>query len=143
MDIKNCPFCNEPATEPDENNHVMCSAVWCGSDAYMHVDAWNNRPLVKEYARIKELEDELGGWETIDSAPKDGTVVDLWHEEFGRQPDCYWGKPQHSCGEYGKYCDSDWHGEPEGWVDSACNSISPFQDECTHWMPLPKPPEAS
>lgn len=96
MEVKNCPFCNEPATEPDENNHVMCSAVWCGSDAYMHVDDWNNRPLVKEYARIKELEDELGGWETIDSAPKDGTKVDLWvvFDRTGamRVSDCYWNK---------------------------------------------------
>ena len=94
---------------------------------------------LRRSALSAQLQD-VAGWRPIETAPKDGTIIDLWHEEFGRQPDCYWGKPHHSCGEYGKYCDSDWHGAPEGWIDSACNSISPFQDECTHWMPLPAAP---
>lgn len=83
---------------------------------------------------------QVSEWQPIETAPKDGTVIDLWHEEFDRQADMYWGKPEHCCGEYGQYCDSDWHSEPEGWVCSAVNQAI-FADGYTHWMPLPAPPK--
>lgn len=81
------------------------------------------------------------GWLPIETAPKDGTVIDLWSNEFGRQPDCFWGKREHHCGEDGQYCDSDWHSEPEAWVDSAQNNQT--FDDITHWRPLPASPGAS
>jgi hypothetical protein len=81
----------------------------------------------------------MGDWQPIETVPKDGTTVDLWHDEFGRHADCYWGLPHHECGEAGRYCDSDWHDTPEGWVDGAFNQ-STFEDGFTHWMPLPPPP---
>jgi len=80
-------------------------------------------------------------WKTIESVPKDGTVVDLWHEEFGRFTDMYWGKPNHCCGEAGMYCDSDWHRKPEGWVFSVADEvISADSEGYTHYMFLPAPP---
>lgn len=96
--------------------------------------------------RIEALEAaQNDDWFPIDSAPKDGTVIDLWHEEFGRQPDCYWGKPHHCCGEAGRYCDSDWHGDPEGWVDSTFNAfVDEFTfDHLTHWRKKPQAPGAA
>lgn len=81
---------------------------------------------------------EGDGWKPIESAPKDGTVIDLWSTEFGRQPDCYWGKRSHCCGEDGQHCDSDWHSEPEAWIDSAQNTET--FDDVTHWRPLPSAP---
>ncbi|GGD30989.1 DUF551 domain-containing protein [Aureimonas glaciei] len=84
----------------------------------------------------------MSKWQPIETAPKDGTIVDLWHDEFGRNANCYWGVPQHECGEAGRYCDSDWHDTPEGWVDSAYNQTT-FLDGFTHWMPLPAPPVQS
>ena len=81
------------------------------------------------------------GWEPIETAPKDGTIIDLWSSEFGRQPDCFWGKRSHCCGEDGQYCDSDWHSEPEAWIDSAQNTQT--FDDITHWRPLPASPGAS
>ncbi|EMG53118.1 hypothetical protein WYI_13807 [Ochrobactrum sp. CDB2] len=81
------------------------------------------------------------GWEPIETAPKDGTIIDLWSSEFGRQPDCFWGKRSHCCGEDGQYCDSDWHSEPESWIDSAQNTQT--FDDITHWRPLPASPGAS
>lgn len=77
-------------------------------------------------------------WQPIETAPKDGTVIDLWHEEFGRFPGCSWGHPIHCCGEMGSLCDSDWHSLPEGWVDEY-NEPQHLHD-FTNWMPLPKPP---
>ncbi len=80
-------------------------------------------------------------WQPIETAPKDGTVIDLWHEEFGRWASCNWGLPDHTCGEMGSLCDSDVHSMDEGWVTDL-NEITFPASEYTHWMPLPKPPEA-
>lgn len=91
-------------------------------------------------AETAEAVGKAGGWKPIETVPKDGTVIDLWHEEFGRQPDCYWGAPHHECGEAGQYCDSEWHGAPDGWVDSTLNQ-STFDDGFTHWMPKPAGPD--
>lgn len=81
-------------------------------------------------------------WQPIESAPLDGTTVDLWHEDFGRHTDHYWGVPSHECGEAGSFCDSDWHSISEGWVDGTFNSLSDEPQGFTHWMPHPKPPAA-
>jgi hypothetical protein len=78
---------------------------------------------------------DMTRWQNFSTVPKDGTVVDLWHKEFGRFPDCYWGKPTHECGEAGCHCDSDWHSEADGWVSSTFNS-SIFNEGWTHWMKL-------
>jgi hypothetical protein len=89
-----CPFCEGEAAPLDENDHTSCTTIWCGSTAYMHVDAWNNRPAMAAYARIEELEAELGGWSPIDEAPKDGSKVDLWvkfeNSGWRRVTDAYW-----------------------------------------------------
>lgn len=83
----------------------------------------------------------LSGWRTIDSAPKDGATIDLWLDDQGRMPDCYWGLPSHECGEYGRYCDSDWHSLKEGWVCGTFNEPIPDGD-VTHWKLLDAPPTA-
>lgn len=81
------------------------------------------------------------GWQSIESAPKDGTVIDLWlgnDEDPHRRTDCYWGRPYHSCGEAGKYCDSC---PPDH--DMWCDPMSGGYEESlqpTHWMPLPASP---
>jgi len=77
-------------------------------------------------------------WLPIESAPKDGTIIDLW-ANGNRRTDCYWGKPDHSCGEAGSYCDSDWHSDEPGWVDGCFGEFLHVQD-ATHWMPLPAAP---
>lgn len=81
------------------------------------------------------------GWRAMESAPKDGTVIDVWRPEGGRDT-VYWGLPPHECGEMGQYCDSDWHRiRAPGWVCSTFGEFlgrkhAPF----THWMPLPAAP---
>ena len=79
-------------------------------------------------------------WQPIETAPRDGTVIDLW-VGGARFADCRWGKPDHCCGEAGQYCDSEWHGQPEGWVVTDWNEVLCVDDDPTHWMPLPAPPE--
>lgn len=77
-------------------------------------------------------------WQPIATAPKDGTVIDIWANGW-RRTDCHWGKPDHSCGEAGEYCDSDWHTAEPDWVDSLFGEFLHVKNP-THWMHLPKPP---
>jgi hypothetical protein len=87
----------------------------------------------------------MSEWQPIETAPKDGTVIDLWVDgEFaGRRASCYWGKPWHDCGEHGRYCDSEWHDLDNGWVDDLNMPLRSLDDrEPTHWMPLPAAPAA-
>lgn len=80
---------------------------------------------------------EESKWLPISSAPKDGTVIDLF-VNGSRHPNYAWGKPPHECGESGMYCDSDWHSEKPGWYDTTFNYF--LHESPTHWMPLPEPP---
>lgn len=66
----------------------------------------------------------MNDWKTIDTAPKDGTKVDLWMN--GRRfVDCYWSKKNNVW-----YC---LNSDKEG------NRYKIYK-EPTHWMPLPQPP---
>lgn len=89
---------------------------------------------------IRELLTQVRPWHSIETAPKDGTVIDVWREEGGRET-VFWGYPHHTCGEMGRYCDSDWHNiRAPGWVCIHFNQLvgrnhNPF----THWQ-LPSSP---
>lgn len=111
-------------------------------------DALRSETVSVAGAQVSILEDEIDRlraelqarkWMPIETAPKDGTVIELWHEEFGRSPGCYWGLPTHYCGEMGSLCDSDWHDIEPGWVDDM-NEIPFPPTEYSHWMPLPPAP---
>jgi hypothetical protein len=61
-------------------------------------------------------------WQPIETAPKDGTAVDLW--KGVRLTDCYW-------------CSLPYAGDiPWGWT---CQSLGRITNP-THWMPLPADP---
>lgn len=69
-------------------------------------------------------------WQPIESAPKDGTVIDLWCRAPGlsagpaRVPDCW-------------YSDGRWWRYDNEHGDDQCRSRV---HNATHWMPLPAPP---
>lgn len=72
-------------------------------------------------------------WLSIETAPKDGTVIDLWGVHRlqlilpgWRVPNAMWGRVYDFNG-----------GSTDGWVHGEIDAFTP-----THWMPLPKPPEA-
>ena len=63
-------------------------------------------------------------WRSIDSAPKDGTFIDLWSPAHGRRiPDCKWSVRRKS-----------WM-LPGGVITIPDDGVS-----VTHWQPLPAPP---
>jgi hypothetical protein len=78
-------------------------------------------------------------WQSIDTAPKDGTRVDLWlvklstngrrgHDER-RAPDCYWDRRQERWRS--KWRTGDAHGEYPA-VEKHYEPVA--------WMPSPPPP---
>lgn len=71
-------------------------------------------------------------WQSIGTAPKDGTKVDLWAKRwvpyndsfiYARATDCYWSGGDSMMNQHSGWVgiDKDWHP--------------------THWRPLPDPPE--
>lgn len=67
------------------------------------------------------------GWQTIDTAPKDGTIVDLFVNGF-RETDCFWGESS-----------SAMFGQKE-WVKTNDEGWTLWVGNPTHWMPLPTSP---
>lgn len=91
-------------------------------------------------ALLDRLEAAERGWQPIETAPRDGTTIDVWRD--GTRETVYWGLPPHCCGEMGQYCDSDWHSiKKPGWI---CSTFGEFvggkHDPFTHWRPLPDAP---
>jgi len=79
-------------------------------------------------------------WQPIETAPKDGTFVDLWvinsRGEGDRVANACWKTP------WGPYDDKQvgWWGEHENSGDRRVFLEPTWR--VTHWMPLPNPPEA-
>lgn len=70
------------------------------------------------------------GWQPIETAPKDGTYVDIWVPDFGgyRVTNAHWaihhwlnGRPQ----------------SKPAWGPETSDGPPPVP---THWQPLPEPP---
>lgn len=65
-------------------------------------------------------------WQPIETAPKDGTLIDLWSSTTKeRLPDCRW-----MAGNWEEYRKGS--SIPMGWT--------PLEESITHWMHRPKGP---
>lgn len=78
-------------------------------------------------------------WRPIETAPRDGTEVDVWNGN--RIPNAKWTRPDGGSDEFKAWCHFDVDQCPYGnGVDRCWDMIYP---EPTHWMPLPPPPGGS
>lgn len=69
----------------------------------------------------------MNNWQPIATAPKDGTVVDLWVNGIGRFTNCVYRD------------DDDWWWY---WTDNLATGLwCPLALVPSHWLPLPAPPE--
>ena len=78
-------------------------------------------------ARLRPL--MVPEWQTIETAPKDGTHVIGWFPEFGKA-----GKARQTAPSYAE--NVYWNGVEWSWVQDGDTPIH----QPTHWMPLPAPP---
>jgi hypothetical protein len=69
-------------------------------------------------------------WRPIESAPRDGTVVDLWVKRWNHETDTFDGKRVTGC----RAC-----GGADLWLREYQQGM-PANSRPTHWMPLPAPP---
>lgn len=127
VDLKPCPFCGGEAfagTTLDHVCYVMCRSETCWSMVgYLPteaeaIEAWNRRAL-SPAGTASEMEPV--GWQPIETAPKDGTQVQVFC------PTYFQGK--------GGITWAVWLNG--GWLDAQVRRCDP-----THWMPLPTPPKA-
>lgn len=88
--------------------------------------------LSAAWARIAELE-TAQEWRDIESAPKDGSLVDLWIPKCAQ-----FGEAHRSSGEYS------WNKESREWelqCGNPAHGVSlPWLQLATHWRPIPAPP---
>lgn len=67
-------------------------------------------------------------WQPIETAPRDGSWIDLWAKGYGRKPKMCWQFVQRE--------------KVEGWTDDFHGFGALYaEQQFTHWMPLPPPPE--
>lgn len=83
----------------------------------------NTESAESALAQLKE------GWRPIETAPKDGTRVDLWVPPYGRIVNCLWDVAANR-----------WvaRGEPD---EEGCDEIA-FGPRPTHWREIPAPPQS-
>lgn len=81
----------------------------------------------------------MTGWQPIESAPKDGTVVDLWAKRWRAQTDDF---------EFARFTGLLWDERHRTWAKPTNGGLTldlaggPGPDwRVTHWQPLPEPPE--
>jgi len=88
-------------------------------------------PISRQFLRriLTALRTPSQGWQPIETAPKDGSEIDLW-ANGRRRANCRWGVFR-------------WHnGKPQDepcWGPYMMGEEGPLQP--THWQPLPTPPE--
>jgi hypothetical protein len=82
------------------------------------------------------MEREMTEWQPIETAPKDGTLVDVWVIGYSNEPKRFtdaWFSEGHW-----------WYAEwaPDCEVHALdLNDEHTLPSEVTHWMPLPEPPK--
>jgi hypothetical protein len=79
-------------------------------------------------------------WRDIETAPKDGTVIDLWAQVYAHKSR---DSDEMMVSVEFRVADAQWF--MDGWRDIAGNSLGYDMEGLvfTHWQPLPAPPEAT
>jgi len=104
-----CPFCGK--NEIRDNGDPSDNWIWCMNgkcaiyDIEIRREQWNRRPAP---------------WQPIATAPKDGTVVDLWWKGQ-RMTGCWWNITM------------------EKWTDDRSGLF--YKPDPSHWMPSPPDPK--
>jgi hypothetical protein len=87
-----------------------------------------------------ELRAELakGGWQTMESAPRDGTTIMMWHGRSGLRDRCVVGAFDAKAEHPWRFLDNPFR--LTGLKHDGEGMCNAFLTEPTHWRPLPEPP---
>lgn len=80
----------------------------------------------------------MSAWQPIETAPKDGTVIDLWVDDpqWGATRECDMRWIKHT-----RYYRNGRTEDVEGWGWPGLDEPDFLSDgKPTHWMPVPEPP---
>lgn len=92
---------------------------------------WLEKSVLKA---LSEARAEGAGWQPIESAPKDGTLVDLWSDRInGRIPDVAWDAGMKTFGAWATPDDD----------DESPYFVPIYMAGVTHWCERPPPPPAA
>ena len=116
------------------------------AETYLHQRADFAAPI--NFADLADAVIEAGlserdaGWQSIDSAPRDGTVVDVWLIGSLSDIEFYCSSPPQKVGR-GKYCgrSAGWMWLVDKWRPFLSGLNMPTFIQPTHWRPLPSPPD--
>jgi len=107
---------------PDD---IMKAAKACYENLPLSYDGWDVDAVITEIAKAILAERERSKWQTIDTAPKDGTKVLLFTRWEGD-----W------------VCEEAFEEAQIGfWQESELEWDTDLIGTATHWQPIPKPPE--
>lgn len=101
-------------------------------DGHLTVQGLEDTDLIPAYEKLSSAlsaqVQDVAGWQTIDTAPKDGTVVQAWHTVHKCPISILWNKDGH-----------DFNGEALHWFERSYTTAWP-EHAFSHWMPLPAAP---
>ena len=118
-----------------KKEEIALGKVWCGIEGKQFVDSYEGGYLWEAREMLKRLKKKHGfvltrGWQPIETAPKDGTNIDILINGMSRIPEVYWG-------EFDGY-----KAPISAWLDGFDNPVvGLLANEITHWMPIPEAPE--
>ena len=75
----------------------------------------------------------MTGWQPIETAPKDGTIIDVWLGDADAGERSFYCAP-------GSCRSANWHWLEGKWRPFAGASVLVTFVQPTHWQPLPAPP---
>lgn len=130
IELKPCPFCGSSAEierygNPQQSTIYTCTSCGCRletGEEWDHGRLWNARePVTPE-------------WQPIESAPRDGTRIDVWCRDVDDPSSKGW-----------RECAATWDSQVFGggaWVAGrgAVHRLEWMGVKATHWMPIPGSP---
>lgn len=111
---------------------VTISREFAGQILALLEHTWPRGMTTDSFRKILEQPQPANQWQPIDTAPKDGTKIDLWGFEFGAG---FVGSPKPRRFIGCKYIPPSERWNRGQWWHPNYGNIEP-----THWMPLPPAP---
>ena len=130
-ELKRCPFCDGRAITNHVRDGRRAVCIDCGAAAGSQFHGPLNMPSAEDRA-ITAWNTRADGWQSIETAPEDGTLVQLY---------CARAELPVSVGYYENTAGIPWESADRWVMFEMDGMVSAFMP--THWRPLPAAPQVS